>query len=289
MKHILLCPNPIRDIDLTHTHTLARALTARGITPVIYPLSYVTEERTEPIGAERDDLLRHIEHAALIVCFGGDGTILHLARNAAPYGVPILPVNLGRRGFMAAFDPSDMDEILDVIGNAPYPTQSRMMLDVSLVRSGGVVYEGFALNDAVITSATRIIDLTVWSDDTCVTQFSGDGLVVCTPTGSTAYSMSAGGPIIEPDAKALSITPICAHGLIAKSFVLPPDRTVKIATSLTRSKRGYLSIDGGSFDLADGDEIIIRQSKYVTKIVTTTKQSFYQLLDEKLSRGVTLG
>lgn len=248
----------------------------------VYPLHYVTEDRTEPIGEALAALHEVIKAADLIICLGGDGTILHLARAAAPYEIPILTVNLGRKGFMAELESKDLDKVVEVASMEHYRIEKRMMLDVKVNRQGRTICEEYALNDAVARGATRLIDMEVYTDSQLITKFSGDGVIISTPTGSTAYSMAAGGPIIEPTARNLTITPLCAHALTAKSFVLAPDRRVRVKVTLSGTKRAYLSIDGGSFDLEDGDEVIVTQSKHVTRIVKASERSFYQILNEKL-------
>jgi len=282
MKKIVLCPNPTRDAGLVYTETLCRRLAGTGIEPVLHPLHYATEERTEPEGTELRALQAQICDADLIICIGGDGTILHLARVAAPYEVPILTVNMGRRGFIAELEPEDTDRIVAITVSDTYRIQERMMVDVSVLRNGCAICEGFALNDVVVRGATRLVDLEVYDDRALITRFAGDGIIVCTPTGSTAYSMSAGGPLIEPTAQTLAITPICAHALIAKSFVLAPNRAVTVKITLGEGKRGYLSVDGGSFPLEDQDEIKVTQSKYVTRLVKASERSFYEIVNDKL-------
>ena len=282
MKKIVLCPNPIRDIGLLHTEIIRRRLEAEGSKPVLHPLHYVREDRSEAVGEELDALRDVIEGADLIICLGGDGTILHLARVAAPYGVPMLSVNLGRKGFIAELEPTDIDKIAEIALSDAYRIEERMMLDIKVHRRGVVVCDEFALNDAVAKGTTRLIDVEVYADDQRITQFFGDGIIVSSPTGSTAYSMAAGGPIIEPTAQNLTITPLCAHALIAKSFVLASDKTVRVKVALSGTKKGYLSVDGGSFDLEDGDEITVAQSAHVTRLVKASERSFYQILNEKL-------
>jgi len=282
MKKIALCPNPLRDLDLAYSETLYHRLQDRGVDVVLCPLHYVTEERTEPEGAELRALQEQICEANLIICIGGDGTILHLARVAAPYEVPILTVNMGRKGFIAELEPEDTEKIIAIATADTYPLEARMMVDVQVLRGGTAVYEDFALNDVVARGWTRLVDLEVYDDSQLITRFAGDGIIVCTPTGSTAYSMSAGGPLIEPTAKTLSITPICAHALIAKSFVLAPERAVTIKVTLGDGKRGYLAVDGNSFRLEDQDEIRVTQSKHITRLVKASEQSFYQIISDKL-------
>jgi len=210
---------------------------------------------------------------------------LHLARVAAPYGVPILSVNMGRRGFIAEMEPEDIENIIAIAAANTYNIQERMMADVRVLRDGRIIYEGFALNDVVVRGVTRLVDLEVYDDRALITRFAGDGIIVCTPTGSTAYSMSAGGPLIEPTAKNLAVTPICAHALIAKSFVLSADRAVTVKITLGEGKRGYLSVDGGSFALEDGDAVKVIRSQYVARLVKASERSFYEIVNDKLGEG----
>ncbi len=128
-------------------------------------------------------------------------------------------------GFMAELEPGDIDRIPGAVLGG-YDIHTRMMLDVALIRDGETILKDFALNDAVIRGLTRVVELSVYGDGQLISHFSGDGAVIASPTGSTAYSMSAGGPIVEPSAENIIITPICAHALVAKSFVLAPDRQV---------------------------------------------------------------
>jgi len=224
-----------------------------------------------------------IREADLIICFGGDGTILHLARVAASYQVPMLAVNMGNKGFLAELEPEDTEQIIAVATADHYSIQERMMLDVSVLRRRQTVCEEFALNDVVVRGTTRLVDIEAYDDTALITRFAGDGIIVCTPTGSTAYSMSAGGPLIEPTAKNLSITPICAHSLIVRSFVLAPSRAITVKINLGDGKRGYLSVDGGSFELEDQDEIKVTQSRHVTRLVKASERSFYEIVNDKLS------
>lgn len=282
MKQIVLCPNPIRDEGYAYTKSIRDRFIQRGVTPEIYPLDYFTEERQEPNGRETTRLERCIRDADLLICFGGDGTILHLARSAAKYDIPILTVNLGNTGFIAELERKDTQKILDIALAERYAIEQRMMMDVRVQRQGETCFTNFALNDAVVSGTTRPVGIEVYGDGQMISKFSGDGLIVCTPTGSTAYSMSAGGPIIEPTAKNLSITPICAHALIAKSFVLAPDRIVTVKVNLYGGKHAYLSVDGGSFPLEHDDVIVASRSRHVTRLVKASEKSFYQIVNEKL-------
>jgi len=169
-----------------------------------------------------------------------------------------------------------------------YRIERRMMLDVSVIRDDRTLYRDLALNDAVITkgAVARIVDLAVYGDGVLISDFGGDGVIVSTPTGSTAYSMSAGGPIVEPTAESIVITPICAHALQAKSFVLGRDRTVEVRTEKYNRKSVYLSVDGGrAFKLFGGDRVMISRSESTVGLVRLTEKSFYSIMSEKLGKG----
>ncbi|MEG2097100.1 MAG: NAD(+)/NADH kinase, partial [Pseudoflavonifractor sp.] len=169
-----------------------------------------------------------------------------------------------------------------------YTVESRMMLTVRVLRDGKTVYEDLALNDAVITkgAVARIIDLAVYGDDMLISNFSGDGIIVCTPTGSTAYSMSAGGPIVEPTAENIIVTPICAHALHVRPMVLGQDRVVAAKMGRLSRKTAYLSVDGGkAVKLGGGDAVEIRKAQAKTLLVRLTGRSFYEIMNQKLGNG----
>ena len=162
-----------------------------------------------------------------------------------------------------------------------------MMLDVTVRREGRPVYTDIALNDAAVTkgAVARVIDLEVYGDRVLINNFSGDGMIISTPTGSTAYSMAAGGPIVEPTAENIIITPICAHVLGARSMVLGRERTVTVKMVKTARKTAYLSVDGGkAFRLRGGDSLQIRQAETKTKLIRLTNRSFYEIVTQKLGR-----
>ena len=159
------------------------------------------------------------------------------------------------------------------------------MLDVSVLREGRVIYTGSALNDAVVTKGAmaRVIRLQVTAGDDQLGLFSGDGVVVATPTGSTGYSLSAGGPIVEPTAQNFVISPICSHSVISKSFVLSAAGTVSVSPAELNRKQVYLSVDGGrAFHLGAGDQVEIHRSKSRAKLLRLTGRSFYTVVNQKL-------
>lgn len=170
-----------------------------------------------------------LKSADMLICFGGDGTILHAAKDANACHVPVLGVNLGSVGFMAELEQGELS-MLSRLAAGKYAIEERMMLDVVVRREGKTVYSELALNDAAVTkgAVARVVDLEVYGDKVLISSFSADGVLISTPTGSTAYSMSAGGPIVEPTAENIIVTPICPHALSARSFVLGRGRTVSV-------------------------------------------------------------
>ncbi len=159
-----------------------------------------------------------------------------------------------------------------------------MMLDVEVIRNGEIAFQDCALNDVVMHGYGDCIRLNAWCDGDKVTSFSGDGIILATPTGSTGYSMSAGGPIVEPDAKNIIISPICAHMMSARSFVLDPERTVSVIAEKLHGRRAYLSVDGNFvLDLDNGDIIRVKKSRRYTRMVELGINSFFEIAYKKLT------
>lgn len=230
-------------------------------------------------------LRRAAEEAELIISFGGDGTFLHVARQTLGMRIPLLGVNVGTKGFMAGLEPEDI-ELVRRAAAGGYRQSLRMMLDIELHRADGEVVRDCALNDAVVKSDVNCIGLTVRADDTEITDFAGDGVIIATPTGSTAYSMSAGGPIVEPEAANIIVTPICAHIMAAKSFVLSPERTVTVIPERLRGRRAVLSVDGSEgLVLGSGDEVRARWSGNTLIMADMEVRSFYDTALSKLTRA----
>lgn len=220
--------------------------------------------------------------AALVI--GGDGSILRLAPDAARHDLPILGVNTGKLGFMSELDAHELHHLKD-LAQGRYTIDTRMMLDVSVCRQGEQVYAASLLNDVVITKWTqaRLIGVAVSVDGVLTASIQGDGIIVATPTGSTAYTLSAGGPIIEPNANCMAVTPICAHELGAKPFVLSAERTVAIAAG-AEDNQAFLSADGGApFAIDPADIVAVRRSQWQTRLIRLKNIGFYQLIHKKLS------
>ncbi|MEG0764641.1 MAG: NAD(+)/NADH kinase [Pseudoflavonifractor sp.] len=286
---VVLSPNPYRDKGLKTAQAADRILKSAGIsTAMCLPFAPEKGSHLElPRHLVFADMQQELAQADMLICFGGDGTILHAAKDANAHGVPILGVNLGSVGFMAELEQTELP-LLAKLRERSYTVESRMMLTVRVLRDGKTVYEDLALNDAVITkgAVARIIDLAVYGDDMLISNFSGDGIIVCTPTGSTAYSMSAGGPIVEPTAENIIVTPICAHALHVRPMVLGQDRVVAAKMGRLSRKTAYLSVDGGkAVKLGGGDAVEIRKSQAKTLLVRLTGRSFYEIMNQKLGNG----
>lgn len=285
---IVLSPNPYRDRGLKAAQSARKILNGVGIeTSICLPFDLDSGSRLElPRHLKYEKMNDVLPGADMLICFGGDGTILHAAKDADAYGVPILGVNMGSVGFMAELEYSELS-LLSKLADQDYYTESRMMLDVSVIRAGQQIFHEVALNDAALTkgAVARVVDLKISCDSMPMSEFSGDGVVVSTPTGSTGYSMAAGGPIVEPTAENLIITPICAHAMDAKSFVLSSERIVSIRLGRLTRKTAYLSADGGrAFRLQDGDVAEIRKSDKVTRLVRLSGRTFYEILAKKFGR-----
>ncbi len=286
---IVLSPNPYRDRGLRSAQSAQRILENAGAQAVIcLPFELDQGSRLElPPGLPLGQLGEELADADVLVCFGGDGTILHAAHEANARGIPILGVNLGSIGFMAELEHGELS-LLARLATGRFGIEQRMLLDVTVRREGHCVFSDQALNDAVLTKGAmaRVLDLEVTGDRVTISSFAGDGLVVSTPTGSTAYSMAAGGPIVEPTAENIIIAPICAHSLHAKPFVLGADRTVGVRLAPGGKKSAYLSVDGGrAFRVGPGDWVECRRSRQTTQMVKLTGRSFYERINQKLGKA----
>ncbi len=234
--------------------------------------------------------------ADLCIVLGGDGTILEAARRAAVRQTPILGINLGRVGYMAELEMSELDllshlfDCTTVEGFRPaaYEIEKRSMLHVEVLDQAGEVRQTlYGLNDAVINngSVARIVDIELSEAGTPVTTYRADGLIVSTPTGSTAYSMSAGGPVADPRVKCFCVTPICPHSLGARPLIFPDSATLEIKNICQREKMLYLTVDGRSgCELYRNEVVRITRSPLETNLVRLKSYGFYNKLRAKMSQ-----
>ncbi len=286
MKTVILAPNPYRDRSFQTTREAMRILRESGLqTRLCLPFE-VDRSYALPKDLRFTRLERELPGAEMVICLGGDGTILHMAKAATRRGIPILGVNIGTMGFMAELESAELDK-LRRLAKGDYTLDSRMMLDVSVQRAGEILFHDICLNDVVITNGAvaRVVHLAVKCDGVQVLECAGDGVIVATPTGSTAYSLSAGGPIVEPDAANILITPICAHDVDSRCIVTSDKRTVTVELSAKARRSAFLSVDGGkAVRLSMGDVAAVRRSQLETRLVRLTKRSFYDVVNEKFKR-----
>ena len=287
MKRVILTPNPYRDQNFSTVREAARILQEAGIeTRICLPFEVDrTYELPKDLRFSRLD--RELPGASMVICFGGDGTILHMAKAATRHGLPILGVNIGTMGFMAELESTEL-HMLAMLAEEKYSLDCRMMLDVSVYRDKDIIFHDIGLNDVVITkgAVARIVHLQVKCDGIQAMECGGDGVIVATPTGSTAYSLSAGGPIVEPEAKSILITPICAHDVVSKCIVASDKRVITVELTQNARRNAFLSVDGGrALRLNIGDVATIRRSNLVTKLIRLKDRSFYDVVNMKFKNS----
>ena len=214
----------------------------------------------------------------LVIGIGGDGVMLEAARRATPAAIPILGINMGRVGYMTELEMTELD-LLERIFEGDYYLDERAMLRVEIrSNNGGSKFTAYALNEAVVAngSTARIIDLQLSDNGRLVSEYRADGLVIATPTGSTAYSLSAGGPIIDPKLSCFCVTPICPHSLIARPLIFPDSAVLEVKNICNREKVLHLTVDGrATFDLYFGDTAIITRSALQAKLLRIKNDDFY--------------
>ncbi|MBE6554295.1 MAG: NAD(+)/NADH kinase [Ruminococcaceae bacterium] len=223
--------------------------------------------------------------ANLLIVLGGDGTILEAARRAAVRGTPILGINLGRLGYMAELEPTELD-LLDRLFTGEYELEERSMLRVELLSGGELKSFCYALNDAVISngSVSRMIELELSEGGNPVTTYRADGLIVATPTGSTAYSMSAGGALVDPRVPCVCVTPICPHSFIARPMIFSDDAVLEVRNICAREKMLYLTVDGRmNFELYRNQVVRITKANIKTQLIRLKKCGFYRKLRQKMN------
>ena len=227
------------------------------------------------------------DNCELAIVLGGDGTLLSAARAVAGRAIPILAVNLGGLGFLTAIPVNDLFPELERALTGIHRLTRRRLLHVAVLRGESVVAEYEALNDVVIakSSIARIVDLDVWAGDTFVCEYKADGLIVSTPTGSTAYSLAAGGPIIFPTVSAVCITPICPHTLTNRPLIIPSDLPVRVVSHM-KDEDSFLTVDGQvGGALEPGDAVECTASKSEVLLVHPPDKTFFDVLRQKLKWG----
>jgi NAD+ kinase len=240
------------------------------------------------LGVERLPEESLARHSDLIVAVGGDGTMLHAARLAAPHGVPVLGVNRGRLGFLADIGPAELGDRLDEILGGKYVQDRRAMLQATLVSANAADRSCPALNDVVLQKwqTGRILDFETWIDGRYVNTHGGDGLVVATATGSTAYALSCGGPIVYPELDALVLAPICPHTLSDRPIVVRSSAMIEIRLLERPDTQAQVTCDGISLgELTPGDKLIVTPAKSSVTLLHPEDHDYYRILRSKLRWG----
>lgn len=287
LNKVILTPNPYRDKNFQTVREAMRVLTENGIDARLCLPFEVDRTYDLPRDLRFSRLDRELPGASMVVCFGGDGTILHMAKTATRHNIPILGVNIGTMGFMAELENSELSQLAR-IASGDYTIDERMMLDVTVHRDRDIIFHDICLNDVVITkgAVARIVHLAVNCDGVQAMECGGDGIIVATPTGSTAYSLSAGGPIVEPEAHSMIVTPICAHDVASRCMVTSENRVITIGLTHNARRNAFLSVDGGkALRMNMGDVATIRKSKLTTKLVRLKDRSFYDVVNMKFRIG----
>ena len=289
MTAVALYVNPQKLAEQAEVARLAREAVAlfvrRGVRVV------VNEDAAAALGHRELGVPDHAlaDRADVFVVFGGDGTILAAAREAAPRGIPILGVNLGGFGFLAEVSDAQATEALDPLLAGDYHLDERMMLRAEVRRDGRPLREFLALNDIVVTKSgyARLLRVHASVNDTPLATYGADGLIVATPTGSTAYSLSAGGPIVHPSVPAMVVTPICPHTLTARAVVISADDVVAVRLGPAGARPpAILTVDGQEgITLAADDEVRVERSPHRARLIRFGAEAFYTVLRSKLGWG----
>lgn len=285
MKNFFLIVNKDKDKDMHTAMRLQKLIVERGGKCYITSINrYQDKKKHSYIYTNPDDVP---ENTDAILVLGGDGTMILAARDLVKLDIPILGINLGHLGFLAEVDEQDMEETIEKLFLEEYHVESRMMLEGNILGTGEKIV---ALNDIVVgrSGSMRVIDYNIYVDDILLNKYRADGIIVSTPTGSTAYNMSAGGPIVEPGSDIIVLTPICPHTLNTRSIVLSPDSKIEIeicedrhADNDSDGKMAYF--DGNtSLSLRTGDRLCVRKSNQDTKIIKLRNRSFVKILQKKM-------
>ena len=272
--------NQEKDKDLGVTKKIVKYLNNQDVKVFLSRNTIAKLDNTEGVHA----LVTPYKDIDMFFSLGGDGTLLMAARQAAPHRIPVCGINLGGLGFLTQIGLQEIEEYLPHILNNNYLIDERMMLSGLILRKGEKDERFYCLNDVVVAKKlyARLIDLDMYINNEYVIQYAADGLIVATSTGSTAYSLSAGGPIVYPMLKNIIITPICPHTLSTRALVIHHKDIIELIVR-SKGQEVMLTVDGQEgFSLKENDKIIVQESKYKTQLVTFPDKSFYGVLRKKM-------
>lgn len=282
---ISIISNTTKPNAVEYTNRVVSKLISLGIVPVMYKedASYIKNNSIVVVNTYAE----LAKQGDLIITIGGDGTIIHAAKYAVAENKPLLGINFGRVGFVATMEPEDIDKLENLL-TKDYIKDKRMLLSVE-IHKNDKIENLIAVNDAVVSrgSLSRMIDLFVYLNGEKICDYRSDGIILATPTGSTAYSLSAGGPVIQPELSCILFTPICPHTLFARSLVFGDNDVVTIEVA-SDNDIAFLTVDGQvSIELSEGDRIVVSKYKDPLTLITMEKRDFYTVLNNKLiERGV---
>jgi NAD+ kinase len=285
MRTIGIMANAGKDAALDVARAADEYLRARGVSV------FVQHHVADYIGDSQRGLSdSHVTDADAVLVMGGDGTILATSRECASKGTPMLPIHLGRFGFLTEVAPDDLNMALDALLDGGFTVDERMMLHCESLRGSDEEDQAsaFALNDVVIANGplSRVLHLRMSVNGKYVTTYAADGIIIATPTGSTAYSLSAGGPLVHPSMQTILVTPICPHTLTARALLVPEDAEITIVVERDPQDMVRVTVDGQvGFPLLTGDEIKVRRSPYPARLLNVGGADFYDKLQSKLRWG----
>ncbi|MDD4493387.1 MAG: NAD(+)/NADH kinase [Eubacteriales bacterium] len=281
MKKIGLYVNTEKDRDLLYTKKISEILLQYGFEVVISDeTASKLQESTR--GIKGGDILSNSD---LIISLGGDGTFLRVARMTFGMNIPLLGVNLGSLGFLTEVDKNHIQNVMQSLAKGDYEIEKRMMLEVQIERDGETIAVDTALNDIVISrgALSKIVYLKTYINNDFVEMYPGDGLIVSSPTGSTAYSLSAGGPIVEPDTELMIMTPICPHILYTRSFIIESSRIVKTVIDQRNQNEAMVTVDGqAGYEVKGGDVVFVKKSQTKFSLVKCNTPNFFSILRNKI-------
>lgn len=272
VRHVLLIVNMLKPDAVSMVDTIETRLSGMGITVSVSKFNGEVE-------------IPDLNGIDLIISLGGDGTVLFSSRLAAPKGIPVLAVNLGDFGFITEISKNEWEDAFDQYRKGELGLSERLMISVSLERAGSTIASYSGLNDVVLSAGgiSKVIKLDVALENTALGKFKADGIIISTPTGSTAYSVAAGGPILDPEMEALIINPICPFTLSNRPIVVPAEKRISITVSEFQRTDVVLTVDGQILiPLVPKDSLIIQRSADKALIIRSDKRNFYEVLREKL-------
>lgn len=278
MKKIALITNLTRDKDLVHTKNVAESLCDFGV-----------QIFTNVLGLENtcyvknmDEMFKSVDMAVVL---GGDGTLLNTSKYAYKYGVPLLGYNIGNLGFLVELEKGEKSEFSRLF-SGEYEIENRLMLEVRVLRGEQEIFGGVALNDVVVSrgATPKMVHLNLRVDEKEVSDYYSDGIIVATPTGSTAYSLSAGGPVVSPDLDVIIITPVCPHTVTSRPVVVSDKSEVAITIDIYHNEDVVVMCDGEhGIKLESGDKVVVSRAKECAKLIRFGKKTFFDVLQQKLS------